>query len=441
MHSRVAGFLASLLYFSAVSAIMPGSILLMPITVGSAASQSLEKGTGRTLALAEHLDYVSPPPGAPAREPMIIELPDGTLFVSGYGSPKTAPPQTVPRLWKSVDRGATWTGVNVGGEADGAIGNSDVDLAVARDGTVYFVTMGFDNKTLEGTHIAVAVSQDAGKTWHWTMLSKKRFDDRPWVAAAPDGTAHVIWNDGSGVYHAVSRDRGISWSTRRIYSDGGSSHLAIGPKGEIAVRIVPISASGNRYKEGVDLILVSTDGGDNWMQRPVPGRRDWAPLDARGAIPRWVEPLAWDAGGALYLLWTDVKGVWLGRSSDGGEHWSEWRVAETDALSYYPYLSAGGAGQLAATWYSGAGESLHWQAARIEVANGGGPPHFLQSSLLRTESWSSGEGQGNVPVRDTAGEYLAALLLKDGDLAVVTPIQNAAGKRFGFSFWRFKGRP
>jgi len=29
------------------------------------------------------------------------------------------------------------------------------------------------------------------------MLSKKRFDDRPWVAVEPDGTVHVVWNDGN----------------------------------------------------------------------------------------------------------------------------------------------------------------------------------------------------------------------------------------------------
>jgi hypothetical protein len=268
---------------------------------------------------------------------MIVEHPDGTLFVSGYGSPDGVPPQTVPRLWRSVDHGATWAAVNVGTEADGAIGNSDVDLAVARDGTLYFVTMIFDHKTFEGTLITVGASQDAGKTWHWTTLSKKRLDDRPWVAVTPDGTAHVIWNDGSGVYHTLSRDRGTSWSAAQlIRADGGSSHLAVGPDGELAVRITPLSASGNKYKEGVDLVAVSTDGGATWEERRIPGERDWAPTGAEGAIPRWVEPLGWDASSALYLLWTDLKGTWLARSTDLGKHWSKWLIAETEAMFYYP---------------------------------------------------------------------------------------------------------
>jgi hypothetical protein len=391
--------------------------------------------------VANRLDHVGTPDSATAREPMIVQHSDGTMFVSGYESlDDPPPPQTVPRLWKSVDHGKTWSAVNVGTEVDGATGNSDVSLAIAPDGTLYFATMIFDHKTFEGSQINVGVSQDVGKTWHWTVLSRKRFDDRPWVGVEPDGSAHVIWNDGHGVYHSVSRDRGIKWSAPQIiHSAGGSSHLAIGPNGEISVRITPASASGNKFDEGVDLIAISTDGGSTWLERKVPGKRDWAPEGVPGAIPRWVEPLAWDATGALYLLWTDIKGVWLARSTDRGLHWHTSMIAEADELFYYPYLTAYGSGELAATWFSGAGANLHWQACRIQMTDRG-EPQLTRSATLTTESWSATDAHGNPPVRDTAGEYLAALFLRDGSLAVVSPIQNAAQKRFGFSFWRFSNR-
>lgn len=394
--------------------------------------------TTPTLTLADHVEFISGTTDAPTREPMIVEHPDGTVFVSGY----SRAPQSVSKLWKSSDRGAHWSEVSVGSEAEGKIGNSDVDLAVAEDGTLYFVSMSFDRKTSEGTQVAVGVSADIGKTWHWSVLAKKRFIDRPWVAVAPDGTAHVIWNDGSGVYHTMSRDRGATWSAaQRIHPDGGSSHLAAGANGELAVRITPMAASGNKFSEGVDLLAVSSDGGATWQTRAVAGRRNWAP--AEGATPRWVEPVAWDAKGNLYLLWTEVSGVWMARSRDRGVTWSSWKVAESegDSLLYYPYLSAQGAGELGATWFSGAGESLSWQACRIQVGDADAPPRIIKSSLLRTDSWRAGEPIGNAPVRSTAGEYLPVLFLRSGDLAVVSPIQNAEAKRFGFSFWRFNGRP
>ncbi len=210
--------------------------VLMAILAGGAVTGcrgATEPATGLALSTpVEHVEKL-------AREPMIVEHPDGTLFVTGYGEP-------LPILYKSTDKGATWTSVAVGTIADGAVGNSDVDLAVAPDGTLYFIAMTFDRTTFEGTQISIGSSRDAGATWSWSLLSKTRYDDRPWVEVAPDGVAHAIWNDGSGVAYAVSRDRGLTWTEQpRIHDQGGSSHLAIGPAGEIAVRISPVSASAN----------------------------------------------------------------------------------------------------------------------------------------------------------------------------------------------------
>jgi hypothetical protein len=380
-------------------------------------------------AQIEHLDSL-------AREPMIAEHPDGTLFVTGYGG-RIESEQTVPLLWKSSDHGSTWSAVNVGTEADGAHGNSDVDLAVGRDGTLYLVSMGYDRKANEGTHIAVGVSGDVGKTWHWTTLSRTRFDDRPWIAVTPDGAAHVIWNDGAGVSHAVSRDHGATWSAaERIHSEGGSSHLAAGPNGELAVRVTPVSASGNKYTPNSEFVAVSTDGGVTWQKHKPPGERNWVPEDTEGAIPRWVEPVAWDANGHLWLLWTEASGVWLARSTDRGESWKTWQVQATsgDTLSYFPYLVARGRGELAATWFSGAGDQLRWQVCEIQVDDHDAGLHVALSAPLTADTWKR-----SANTRDTGGEYVPVQFLNDGDLAVVTPIQNKAGNRWGFAFWRFRG--
>lgn len=377
----------------------------------------------------DHLDEA-------AREPSIVEHPNGTLFVTGYGMGSNDTAQTVPRLWKSTDQGASWTRVNVGTEADGALANSDVSLAVAADGTLYFATMQFDHKTFEGQHIVVGASKDAGNSWHWTMLAKKRYDDRPWVAAAPDGTAHVIWNDGGGVYHSVSRDHGATWSQpEAIHPSGGSSHLAVGPKGEVAVRIAPVSASGNMFTPGVDLIAISSDGGKTWAKHEAPGRRDWAPMDTPGATPRWVEPLAWDSAGILYSLWADVKGIWLARSPDQGITWKQYKITEPDALPYFPYLAARGPGELAATWFSAAGDLLRWHICRVHLS--GDHLQTAESAPLETQAWSKSEEPDHPLIRSSAGEYLTVTFLRNGELAVATPIQNPSENRRGFTFWTF----
>jgi hypothetical protein len=383
----------------------------------------------------DHLDVV-------ACEPMILEHPDGSLFVGGFGASRVRVNRTDElTLWKSRDEGTTWARVDAGPDApraQGAVGNSDMDLAVAPDGTIYFVTLFFDVKKYEGRQVSAGVSKDVGATWTWTLLSKTRFDDRPWVKVAPDGTAHVIWNDGAGVCHAVSKDGGLTWTEReRIHPQGCSSHLAMGPNGEIAVRITPLSASGNRYDEGVDLVAVSTDRGMTWRKYAAPGVREWAPTPSdKEAIPRWVEPLAWDVRGSLYSLWTGTGGVWLARSADQGETWTTWRVADGPEPAFYPYLVARGPGELAATWFSALQEVLQAHAARIDVAEGPAPPQVVESQPFKPDCWQESRSPDDLPVRYAGGEYLAVCFLRNGGLAVVSPIQNWHEKRFGFSFWK-----
>jgi len=376
----------------------------------------------------EHLDVL-------AREPMIVQHPDGALFVTGYGEP-------VPTLWKSADEGKTWSRLHVGTQREGAIGNSDGDLAVSRDGTVYFVAMVYDQKAQEGRSISVGVSTDGGERWVWTLLSNDRLDDRPWVEVARNGTAHVIWNDGSGISHAVSTNGGASWTERpRIHPQGGSSHLAVGPNGEVAVRITPLSASGLKIHEGVDLVAVSTDDGLTWQKHPAPGERHWvspAKVTANDTY-RWVEPVAWDASGALYSLWANRKGVWLARSMNRGQSWVQWQI-DGRADAFFPYLAARRSGEMAATWFSGAFSTLQAHVAALQITNDDRKPQVIGPLAVHPDTWERGVASevASVP-GDPAGEYLPVMFLKD-DLAVVAPIQNERKKRFGFAFWRFGRR-
>ncbi len=389
-------------------------------------------GVPAELVLHDPVHYL----GGLAREPMVVEHPNGALFVTGYGSQvHGVDPDAPPSLWRSTDGGSSWRSVDVGTSADGARGNSDVDLAVGPDGTLYFMVMGFDRTNKEGTHIAMGVSHDVGASWRWTSLSEDRFDDRPWVRIALDGTAHAIWNDGSGVSHAVSADGGRSWEERsRVHAVGGSSHLAVGPEGEVAVRITPMSASANRFDEGVELIAVSTDGGHHWMKHPAPGTRDWDPTWSDPTkVPRWVEPLAWDSEGTLYHLWSEGEDLVLARSVDRGAAWTQWTVVDDEAMAFFPYLVARGPGELAATWFTGSGDGLTANVALIQASvTGDDPPSVVRVEPFRPDSWRDSDQERT---REPAGEYLPVIFLSNGDLGVVSPVQDSAGDRYGFTWW------
>jgi hypothetical protein len=410
-------------------AVVFGLVGLVGLALATQAALSAQGG----LSLSEPAHHVFP--DRMAREPMLVEHPSGALFVSGYGTP-TGGQDFSPNLWKSIDGGKTWAVVDVGRPEQGAKGNSDVDLAVAADGTLYFVSMTYDRKLNQGVSINIGLSRDVGATWTWTELSRTPWDDRPWVETAPDGTAHVIWNDGEGVCYAVSTDAGKTWTERpRIHPQGGSSHLAVGPKGEVAVRITPHSASGFKDHPDVELIAVSVDSGKTWQKHRAPGQRKWTPMmELKGsALPRWVEPMAWDGDGALYYLWTDEAGVQLARSSDRGATFQQWlAVAVKGANAFFPYLIARRPGELAATWFSakpGDDTSLRAQVARITAPGGTSMPQVAVSPPFAFDAVNA----SGVP--QTGGEYIPVAFLRDGRLVLVTPIQNLKAKRLGFSLW------
>ena len=365
---------------------------------------------------------------------MIVAHPNGTLFVAGYFN------ESVPTLYQSGDRGATWSRVNVGADAEGT-GNSDVDLAVARDGTLYLISMVYDRQKQEGTQISIGASGDAGRTWRWNVISKTKGDDRPWIDVAPDGTAHAIWNDGHGVSHVMSTDRGLTWSKpARIHDAGGSSHLAVGPRGEIAVRITPYGKSGFEFSPSADFVAVSHDRGSTWHKYASPSGVRWMKYEELEKIPdfidRWVEPLAWDNAGNLYHVWTDSSGVHLARSSDQGVTWRRWQIATSGPRARFPYLTARGNGEIATTWWTGTNADLRGHVARIAIR--GDSPRVEVSEPLLVDAWLRKPAQDSVPPRDTAGEYFAVTILENGELGVVTTIQNFLANRAGFTWWKFK---
>jgi hypothetical protein len=379
------------------------------------------------------------------REPMLAEHPNGDLYVTGYAN------QTkVPRLWKSIDKGKTWSLVDVRKFKDGADGNSDVDLMIDAKGTIYFMVMkftsvpenteGFDLSSMIGEHIAMGVSNDNGTSWKWQYLSKNDYDDRPWVKVDSDQRAHAIWNDGKGVHYKTSSDFGKTWIEKNdISSKGGSSHLATGPNGLMAVRVTPESASGHIYQKRVDYIKISNDFGETWKEVSAPGKRNWKPKNNLkfGDMQYWVEPLSFDSKGSLYYLWSEGQVLKLGISKDLGENWTVKDIYSSSNQSFFPFVQITDS-KLICTWVSehiNMKESVYklWHdVAYISLSEEKIEPIFLEPMNLVDELNTKYQDRY---LPDYGGEYFPAILLSDGTIGVVTTLNDNKGSNQGFT-WR-----
>lgn len=356
-----------------------------------------------------------------AREPSLVAAPDGTLYVAGYWGPvryAERPPATpanaasVPLLWRSADAGATWERLDLSRDPL-ARGNSDVSLAVDADGRLYYASLSFGPP---GYAIAMGASADRGATWRWSLLSAAPYADRPWVRIAPDGAAHVVWNDGDGVHHAESTDGGATWTARpRVSPTGGSAGFAISQSGALAVRVVPIAGGGLLCAPDTDGVAVSTDDGESWTMRDVPGtvafRAEPAGCVDDGPVRRVWDPVAF-AGDTLATAWSDGATLWMERSDDLGATWRATAVAEEGgSVPFFPFVRAGAGGALAVTWFADVGGTVAARAAIVHADLVRGPVTLLDDTGSADH-----------------GEYFESDLLANGTLVAAVPTFAEGGQ-------------
>jgi hypothetical protein len=109
-------------------------------------------------------------------------------------------------------------------------------------------------------------------------------------------------------------------------------------------------------------------------------------------------------------------------------------VATETELAFFPYLVAGPAGELAATWFTGGDSSLAAHVALLIVPEA----DDAELEIARVDPFQPLSWLETLETRSftPAGEYLPVAFLADGDLGVASPIQDLQGSRFGFSWWR-----
>ena len=154
-------------------------------------------------------------------------------------------------------------------------------FTAAGEPVVAYQVLGTPGMVVAGKVGATAIA--VGETYVWFPLD---------VTADPEGGLHlgIGMHTGSTEY-CFSGDGGESWRRTRVhsggsYGDAAAVQIAAGPRGRSLAMLFGDKAGALR-------LAVSTDGGENWTDQPLPGAR----LQSAG--------VAFDSAGALYVVCFD----------------------------------------------------------------------------------------------------------------------------------------
>ncbi len=204
-------------------------------------------------------------------------------------------------VYYSNDGGATWNNVVLPGWTSSTGGKGvfarlgsfgDPVLAFSADGSrlYYSGLVGAGghggNNGLSG--VAVAVSTDGGAHWSPPRMvsfaaSNNVFQDKEWMAVAPDGTVYLTWTRffadakhgyrSSNIVMSKSTDGGNTWSDWVAVSDAAhpynqGSNPAVGPDGTLYVAYEG-ATPGSGYSQDALVVARSTDGGATFTNTEV----------------------------------------------------------------------------------------------------------------------------------------------------------------------------
>jgi hypothetical protein len=284
------------------------------------------------------------------------------------------------RGYSSGDGGASWAGVDL--PLPPAIGTNGIDfgsdpsLAFDTRGNVFYsyivVFFGAGNG-INGTELAVARSNDGGKTYPSANFfsfssGKDHFNDKPMIAADTNlgspfrDNVYLTWDAASGgsssggIRFARSTDHGANFSIIRIDNPNGPGRVIaaqpfVGPNGEVYVAWNDIAANSIAFNR-------SMDGGVTFGTPSVVASKS-IPFDIGIPAISFRRALIYpscDADrssgphrGRLYCSWTDLASngantdIFTAFSDDKGSSWSAPRRV-ADSLSgsvdrFYQWLS------------------------------------------------------------------------------------------------------
>src|SRR3954447_10701322 len=323
-----------------------------------------------------------------ALEPEVKSGPDGTIFVTAQdGTPAGVMAWNCgPTTFDCQQLGKPDSLTGPGSETGITGGGGDNELAIgtpAADGT-YRIYVSSLNSLVTN---AVAVSTDKGATWKNNAVASSFVGvDRQWLAAYGEKTAYLAYHEiyADSILMTRTDDGGDTWGPPiemispenlpeaayvqgsenipddaranapeplgDVSSDNYESNLVALPSGGVALAFVT----------GAQHLFASIT--DQSGANPVNVKIADVPGPRGGTL---FPSIAVDRAGNLYVVTSNLDGVFLTSSKDRGATWSplvQVSGAETNS-AVFPYVVAGDAGRVGVTWLGSTSDDPNDEAA------------------------------------------------------------------------------
>lgn len=265
----------------------------------------------------------------------------------------------VDRVYISDNGGHNWSQSELDIEPYGAWG--DPCVIADSEGNFYYFHL---SNPADGSWIDRIVCQkstDNGQTWeavsYLGLNDDTKQDKETAVIDHDNGNIYIAWTqmdayhssdpqDSSLIMFARSEDQGLTWSepiriSQQAGNSAGDAYMlrsaspAVGPNGELYIAWAGLDSEGNLSI----MFDKSSDNGNNWLVQDIkaadfPGGSHFnIPGIYPGVGTGWLNMVCDTSGGihngTLYINWEDRRNgdddsdIWLIKSTDGGESWTE----------------------------------------------------------------------------------------------------------------------
>ena len=301
------------------------------------------------------------------------------------------------KTYYSLDNGTNWILKN--SSYIGVTPGDTQDIFVDAVGSLYIIKSG-----------ARRIFRSDDKGFSWNMINSTFANKDLFTGTADMNNIYVFAGTGEGAVYFTSSDRGVSWSSAKVYG-GGTARAAV------------INSSNAVYVvDNTGAVYVSTNSGTTWVLKNSGYGRTTDTHD-----------MFLDSSNNLYILASSNKEVW--KSTNSGTNWNVVNNTFSGSASlnagigdhYGNIYTIAGANGLV---YKSVNSGTNWNAVNNSYNGGNGNSRAMVSLILQTNLTFQARNCSSANCAD--GNFIGPDSTSNSYFTNLTNVMNLTGRYFQY---------